>query len=120
MDGTFTFVAIGPAIAVVLLVCLRLAKWVGRQRTLRAAEQIAHAFASDWALGRARPALRQELERYRLARVRASLGATISLHAAAAGLVRAHRLHVRERRKRLRNRVLAKSSARSAVESSSA
>jgi hypothetical protein len=98
MTDTLTLVAIGPAIAVALFACYRLAKRVGRQRTLRAAEQITHAFASEWALGRARPALRHKLERYRLARVRANRGATSSLHAAAVELVREHRMHVLERR----------------------
>ena len=98
MSGALTFVAIGPAIAVALVAVLRLAEWLDRKRTLRAAERIDHALASEWSIGRARPALRQELERYRRARFRARLGATGALYPAAARLVRKHRLHARERR----------------------
>jgi hypothetical protein len=55
------------AIALALFACYLLAKWVGRQRTLRAAEQIARFFETEQALARASPGLRDKLERYRLA-----------------------------------------------------
>jgi hypothetical protein len=98
MNDNLTLVAIGPAIAVALFACYRLAKWIGRQRTLRAAEQIARSFATEQARAQARPALRDALERYRLAKVRANLGASSSLHAAATDLPGERRLYVLERR----------------------
>jgi hypothetical protein len=83
---------VGVAIAVALFACL------GRQRTLRAAERIGRSFATEQALAQASPALRDRLERYRVAKVRASLGVPSSLHAAATELVREHRLYALERR----------------------
>jgi hypothetical protein len=98
MNDNLTLVAIGPAIAVALFACYRLAKWIGRQRTLQMAEQIACSFATEQARAQARPALRDTLERYRLAKVRANLGASSSLHAAATDLRGEHRLYLLERR----------------------
>lgn len=98
MSEDLTLVAIGPAIAAALFVCYRLATWVKRQRTLRAAERIAHSQATERGPWRASPKLQQSLDRYRVANVRAKLGAPSELHAAAAELVREHRLSMLERR----------------------
>ena len=96
MNDALIIVAIGIAIVVALLACYRLVKWVGRQRTLRSANQIARSFASEQALRRASPEIRRKLERYRAARVRESLGAPNSLLPAATELVCEHRLHALE------------------------
>lgn len=92
MNEQLTLVTIGLAIAVAIFACYAIARWIGRQRTLRAAAQIARSFGAEQALAQASPALRDRLERYRLAKVRASLGAPSTLHAAATELVREHRL----------------------------
>jgi hypothetical protein len=97
MNGHLTLVTIDLAMAVALLACYPLAKWIGRQRMLRAAEQIARSFAAEQALAQASPALRDRLECYRVAKVRASLGVPSSLHAATTELIREHRLHALER-----------------------
>jgi hypothetical protein len=94
MSEDLTLVAIGPA---ALFVCYRLATWVKRQRTLRAAERIAHSQATERKAWRASPKLQQSLDRYRVANVRANLGASSELYAAAE-LVREHRLSMLERR----------------------
>ena len=98
MHGALTLVAIGLGLAVTLLALYDLTMWLGRQRTLRIAEQITHKFASEWSLGRARPALRLKLENYRRAKALARTGASNSLHAAATKLVREHRRHALKRR----------------------
>jgi len=54
--------------------------------------QIARSFGTEQALAQASRELRSKLENYRLAKVRANLGASSPLHAAAAELVREHRL----------------------------
>jgi hypothetical protein len=83
--------------AVALFACYRLAKWVGRWRTLWAAAEIARSFGTEQALAQASRELRSKLENYRLAKVRANLGESSPLHAAAAELVREHRLSMLER-----------------------
>ena len=98
MNEHLTLAAIGLAIAVAIFACYPLARWIGRQRMLRAAERIARSFAGEQAVARASSALREKLERYRLAKVRSTLGASSSLHAAAAELVLEHRLHALEHR----------------------
>jgi|SRR5512134_2735370 hypothetical protein len=98
MNDTLALLAIGPALALALFACYRLATWIGKQRTLRAAEQIARSFSTQQALAQASAALREKLERYRLAKVRSNLGAPSSLHSAATELVREHRLSMLERR----------------------
>lgn len=97
MTNHLTLAPIALAIAVALFACYPLAKWVGRQRTLRAAAQIARSFGTEQALAQASRALRNKLENYRLAKVRANLGASSPLHAAAAELVREHRLSMLDR-----------------------
>jgi len=92
-----TLAPIALAIAVALCACYPLAKWVRRQRTLRAAIQNARSFGTEQALAQASRELRHKLENYRLAQVRANLGASNSLHAAAAELVREHRLSMLDR-----------------------
>jgi len=98
MNDHLTLAPIGLAIAVALFACYLLAKWIGRQRTIHAAEQIARSFATEQAFAQASPALRDKIERYRLAKVRAKLGASNSLQAAAAELVRERRLNTLEQR----------------------
>jgi hypothetical protein len=98
MNDSFSLVAIGCAIAVALLVCYRLARWFSRQQALRAAERIARSFATAQAFAQASPALRDKLERYRFAKVRAALGASSALHEAATGLVSEHRMSMLEHR----------------------
>jgi hypothetical protein len=66
---------VGLAIALALFAGYPVAQWLARQRTLRMADRIAHSFATEQALAQASPALRDKLERYRVAKVRASLGA---------------------------------------------
>jgi hypothetical protein len=83
--------------AVALLACYPLAKWIGRRRTLWAAAQIARSFGTEQALAHASRELRSKLENYRLTKVRANLGTSSPLHAAAAELVREHRLSMLER-----------------------
>ena len=97
MTDHLTVVPLGLAMAVALFACYPLAKWVGRQRTLRAAAQIARSFGTEQALAQASRELRSKLENYRLAKVRANLGESSPLHAAAAELVREHRLSMLER-----------------------
>ena len=98
MGHHLTLVPIGLAIAVALFACYPLAKWIGRQRALRAADQIARSFATEQALAQASRELRSKLENYRLAKVRANLGASSPLLAAATELVREHRLQALEHR----------------------
>ncbi|HSD42757.1 MAG TPA: hypothetical protein VLD36_12930 [Burkholderiales bacterium] len=98
MGDHLTLLPIGLTIAVALFACYPLAKWIGRQRTLRAAERIARSFATEQVVAQASPALREKLERYRLAKVRSNLGAARSLHAAATELVRELRLYALEHR----------------------
>lgn len=97
MTDHLTVVPLGLATAVALFACYPLAKWVRRQRTLWAAMQIARSFGTEQALAQASRELRSKLENYRLAKVRANLGASSPLHAAAAELVREHRLSMLER-----------------------
>jgi len=92
-----TLAPIALAIAVALCACYPLAKWVRRQRTLRAAIQNARSFGTEQALAQASRELRHKLENYRLAQVRANLGTSSPLHAAAAELVREHRLSMLDR-----------------------
>ena len=86
------------AVAISLAACHRLAKWHGMRRTLRAAARIASSYETEQALAQAGRALRGKIETYRLAKVRANLGASSTLHAAATELVREHRLHLLERK----------------------
>jgi hypothetical protein len=97
VNEPLTLVTTGIAIAVALYVCYWLARWLDRQRTLRAADRIAASFSTEHALKQAAPTLRSKLECYRLAKVRSNLGASSSLHAAATELVREHRLSALER-----------------------
>lgn len=97
MSDNLTLVAIGPGIAVALFLCYRLARWISRRRTLRAADRIAESFSTEHALMQAGRTLRSKLECYRLAKVRSNLGAAATVHAAATELVREHRLHLLER-----------------------
>jgi hypothetical protein len=97
MNDNPTLVAIGLGIAFALFLSYRLARWTGRQRTLGAADRIAASLSTEHALMQAGRALRSKLECYRLAKVRANLGTSTALHAAAAELVREHRLHALER-----------------------
>jgi len=92
-----TVVPLGLAMAVALFAFYPLAKWVGRRRTLWAAAQIARSFGTEQALAQASREMRSKLENYRLAKVRANLGTSSPLHAAAAELVREHRLSMLER-----------------------
>lgn len=98
MIDHLTIAPIGFAIAVALFACYPLAKWIGSQRMLRAAAQIAHSFETEEAPAQASRELRSKLENYRLAKVRANLGASSPLHGAATELVREYRLHALERR----------------------
>jgi hypothetical protein len=92
VNEDLTLAAIGFAVAVARFVCYRPASWSGRHRTLRAAERITRPFASEQALAPASPALGDKLERHRLAKIRARLGAPSPIHAAATALVREYRL----------------------------
>ena len=98
MNEHLALVTIGLAIAVAIFACYAVAKWIGTQRTLRAAARIARSFAAEQALAQASPALREKFERYRVEKVRASLGVPNSLHAAATELVLEHRLYALEHR----------------------
>jgi uncharacterized membrane protein affecting hemolysin expression len=98
MIDSIAIVAMGLAIVVAIAVAYHLAQWINQRNTLRAADQIARTFCIEQASAAATSALWDRLERYRLAKVRANLGAPSSLHAAAAELVREHRLSMLERR----------------------
>ena len=98
MNDSIAVLAVGLAIVVAVAVAYRLAQWIIRRNTLRAAEQIARTFCIEQVSAAANSALWDKLERYRLAKVRANLGAPSSLHTAAAELVREHRLCILERR----------------------
>ena len=97
MNDHVTFAAV-LAIAVAMFACYPVARWLGRQRTLRAAEQIARSFSTEQALAQASRELRSNLENYRLAKVRANLSAPSTLHGSATELVREHRLYALEHR----------------------
>lgn len=98
MTDHLTLAPLALAIAVALFAFYPLTKWVRRQQTLRAAMQIARSLGTEQALAQTTPELRSKLENYRLAKVRANLGASNSLHGAAAELVREHRLFMLDRR----------------------
>jgi hypothetical protein len=83
--------------AVALFACYPLANWIGKQQTRQAAERIARSFATEQALAQASRESRSKLENFRLAKVRANLGASSSVHAAALELAHEHQLHVLER-----------------------
>jgi hypothetical protein len=98
VNDSIAVLAVGLSIVVALAVVYRLAQWIIRRNTLRAAEHIARTFCIEQASAAATSALWDKLERYRLAKVRANLGAPSSLSAAAAELVREHRLSMLELR----------------------
>lgn len=98
MNDGVTVAATGFAMAAALAVAYQIGRWINWRHTLRAAEQIARTICIEQASTAASSALWDKLERYRLAKVRASLGAPSSLLAAATELVREHRLSWLERR----------------------
>lgn len=90
--------AVGSATVVALVAACLLARWIGRLRTLRAADRVARSLSSEQALAQVSPLLREKLERYRLAKLRVHLGSASPVHAAAEELVRENRLFNLERR----------------------
>lgn len=81
-----------------LILAYALVRWGSRQRTLHRAESISRSLTSDPARLPMSADLRDRLERYRIARVRAGLGVPSDLDEAADALVREHRLNQLERR----------------------
>jgi hypothetical protein len=98
MNDILTLSQIGLALALALVMGYEIARWIRRMLILRAAKRIADAYSTEQALASASPFLRHKLERYRLAKLRAALGASRSTHAAATELVVEYRLFSLERR----------------------
>ena len=98
MNDGLTVASTGLAIAIALAVAYQIGRWIIWRYTLRAAEQIARTISIEQASMAASSALWDKLERYRLAKVRANLGAPSSLLAVATELVREHRLSWLEQR----------------------
>lgn len=92
MNEAIELAATGFAVAAALGASVPALRWIGRQRTLRAAELIARSFSTGQARVQMTSELRRSLERYRLSRVRAKLGAPSAVVDAAAALVKEYRL----------------------------
>jgi hypothetical protein len=98
MQEGLTLWITGIAIVAVLVACYPIATWIKRQWSLRAAERIARSMKAEQTRARIGARLQESSERYRIAKVRANLGAKSGLYAAAEELVREHRLSTLERR----------------------
>ena len=98
MNDILTLSKIGLALALALAVGYEIARWIRRVLILRAADQIANSYSTERALTRASLVLREKLKRYRLAKLRAGLGASGLTYAAATELVDEYRLFSLERR----------------------
>lgn len=98
MNETIEMVAMGLAITAALGASFPALRWIVRQRTLRTAEQIARSLSKGDARLQVSRELRNKLERYKLSKVRANLGASSALGEAAADLVREYRISRLEHR----------------------
>ena len=97
MNDTLNLAGIGLGLALALAVGYEIAHWIRRMFVLRAANRIADSCSTE-ALSRTSPFLQQKLERYRRVKLRAGVGSSDVMHAAATELVDEYRLFNLEHR----------------------
>ena len=98
MNDVLNLVGIGLGLALALTVGHEIVRWIRRMLILRAANRIAASYSTQQALTRTSPLLQQRLDRYRVVKLRAGLGTSDLMHAAASELVEEHRLFRLEHR----------------------
>src|SRR5262245_14491872 len=98
MDNTLPLAQIGLALALALAVAYEVGRRVRHLLSVRAADRIAASYATEQALMRASPALRQKVKRYRFAKLQSGFARSGLTHTAATELVDEHRLFRLEHR----------------------